>query len=235
MRGAANGASAVEACVIRAGCSIRLSTPPSDSASWNSLRPRGERDRLCLGLDQEGDHAAEVAHLAAGDRVAGMAGEARVEDALDGRVLAEEAGDRARVLAVLAHPQRERLDAAQDEPGVEGAGDGAERLLQEAQPRRRARRRSSRRSRRSRRSGRRGTSSSSGRRGRRRARAAAAGRARRRCCRRRGARRRRARPRRRGGCRRRSGAGSTASRPRRAARPRRGSEARFSSNSSAGT
>src|SRR5947208_3128884 len=31
--GAANGASAVDACVIRAGCSIRLSTPPRDSAS----------------------------------------------------------------------------------------------------------------------------------------------------------------------------------------------------------
>src|SRR5205085_12444950 len=32
--GAANGAVAVEACVIFAGTSIRLSTPPSDSASW---------------------------------------------------------------------------------------------------------------------------------------------------------------------------------------------------------
>ena len=35
--GAANGASAVAACVIRAGTSIRLSTPPSDSASWKSF------------------------------------------------------------------------------------------------------------------------------------------------------------------------------------------------------
>ena len=43
-RGDANGASAVEACVMRAGCSIRLSTPPSDSASEEELRPRGERD-----------------------------------------------------------------------------------------------------------------------------------------------------------------------------------------------
>ena len=34
--GAANGDEAVEAWVIRAGCSIRLSTPPSDSASWKS-------------------------------------------------------------------------------------------------------------------------------------------------------------------------------------------------------
>jgi hypothetical protein len=35
--GGAKGAPAVEAWVIRAGCSIRLSTPPRDSASWKSL------------------------------------------------------------------------------------------------------------------------------------------------------------------------------------------------------
>src|SRR5439155_2087262 len=38
--GAANGAVAVDACVIFAGTSIRLSTPPRDSASWKSfVRP----------------------------------------------------------------------------------------------------------------------------------------------------------------------------------------------------
>jgi pimeloyl-ACP methyl ester carboxylesterase len=37
LRGAAKGASAVVACVIRAGCSIRLSTPPSDSARQKSF------------------------------------------------------------------------------------------------------------------------------------------------------------------------------------------------------
>ena len=50
LRGAANGASAVEACVIRAGCSIRLSTPPSDSASGKSFVRADERDRLLLRL-----------------------------------------------------------------------------------------------------------------------------------------------------------------------------------------
>src|SRR5205814_10421892 len=40
LRGAANAASAVEACVIRAGCSIRLSTPPRLSASFQiRVRP----------------------------------------------------------------------------------------------------------------------------------------------------------------------------------------------------
>ena len=35
--GAANGAFAVAACVILYGTSMRLSTPPSDSASWKSF------------------------------------------------------------------------------------------------------------------------------------------------------------------------------------------------------
>ncbi len=51
----------------------------------------------------------------------GCAGEAGVEHALDGRVPVEELGDRARVLAVALHPQRERLEAAQHEPAVERA------------------------------------------------------------------------------------------------------------------
>ena len=221
---------------MRAGCSIRLSTPPSDSASAEQLRPAGERDRLVLRLDEERDHAAEVAHLPPRDLVAGMARRGR------GRARARRRGARRgtrrspRVLAVLAHAQRERLDPAQDEPGVERAGHGAERLLQEAQPLARAPGRSWRRSRRSRRSGRRGTSSSSGRRGRRRARAAAGGTARRRCCRRRAARRRRARA-----VGRAADVDDVQERVRRrldpddARRRRRGGPARLSSNSSAGT
>ena len=45
----------------------------------------------------------------------------------------EELGDRARVLAVLAHADGERLDPAQHEPRVERAGHRAERLLQEVE------------------------------------------------------------------------------------------------------
>ena len=47
---------------------------------------RYELDRLLLGLDQERDHAAEVAHLAGGDLVAGMRRQARIEHLLDSRV-----------------------------------------------------------------------------------------------------------------------------------------------------
>ena len=49
-------------------------------------------------------------------------------------MILEERDHGAGVLAVLAHPHGEGLEAAQHEPGVERAGDGAERLLQEAKP-----------------------------------------------------------------------------------------------------
>ena len=160
-------------------------------------RSRDELDRFLLAPDEERDHAAEVAHLARRDRVAGVRGQARVEDALHARMALEERRDRRRVRAVAVHAHRERLHAAEHEPAVERPGNRAERLLEERELLRDRRRRSSRRTRRRRPSGRRGTSSSSGARDPRRARAAAGGTASRRCCRRRRARRRRApRPRR---------------------------------------
>ena len=149
---------------MRAGCSIRLSTPPSDSASWKSfVRATSSTASASVSIEER-DHPAEVAHLPRATSWPGCARQAGVEHALDRRVAVEELGDAPRVLAVLAHAHGERLDPAQHEPRVERAGHGAERLLQEAAAARRARRRSSRRSRRSRRCGRRGTSSSSGRR-----------------------------------------------------------------------
>ena len=60
-----------------------------------------------------------------------MGGQPRVEDPLDLAVFLEEGCDSARVLAVAPHPQRKSLDAPEDEPAIEGAGDGAERLLEE--------------------------------------------------------------------------------------------------------
>ena len=97
------------------------------------LRARDEVDRLLLGLDEERDHASEVAHLPCGDLVAGVVGQAGVEHVRHGRVLVQEADDRAGVLAVLPHPHRQRLQAAQHEPGVERPRHRPERLLQEAQ------------------------------------------------------------------------------------------------------
>ena len=60
-----------------------------------------------------------------------MRREAGVVDVLDCFVLLEEGRDGAGVLAMLAHAHGERLDSAQDEPGVERPGNRAERLLQE--------------------------------------------------------------------------------------------------------
>src|SRR5919198_2118766 len=97
------------------------------------LRPRDEADGFFLRLDEEGDHSAEVAHLPRRDLVAGMRRQARVEHLLDAWVAREPQCNRVRVLAVLAHPHRERLDATEDEPAVERPWHGAERLLQELQ------------------------------------------------------------------------------------------------------
>ena len=64
----------------------------------------------------------------------GCGREPRIEDALDRLVAVEERRDPPRVLAVALHPESERLQAAQHEPGVERARHGAQRLLQERQP-----------------------------------------------------------------------------------------------------
>ena len=97
------------------------------------LRPRDELVGLLRARGEEGDHAAEVPHLARGDLVAWVAGEAGVEDLLHGRVLRQEGRDRARVLAVAVHADCQRPHPAEHEPAVERARDGAEGLLQELQ------------------------------------------------------------------------------------------------------
>ena len=84
--GTANGASAVDAWVMRAGCSMRLSTLPRLSASFQIRVRATSVDRFLLVGEQERDHAAEVPHLVRGDGVPGMRRQARIEDALDARV-----------------------------------------------------------------------------------------------------------------------------------------------------
>ena len=54
-------------------------------------------------------------------RVVGMSIQGRMVDLRDLRVGGEAGGDRARVLALAAHPQGERLQATVGEPGLEGA------------------------------------------------------------------------------------------------------------------
>ena len=108
------------------------STPPklgpmraSLTASTMRLR-RGE-----AALDDEADDAAEPAHLRARDRVARVRSEARVEDALDPRVLLEPLGEgeRGRVLPLDAEAQRL-------EPAARRGTRRADRTRRRARPRR---------------------------------------------------------------------------------------------------
>ena len=85
--GAANGAVAVDACVMRAGTSIRLSTPPSDSASWKSFVRADERDRLLLGDSARNETMPPKSRIwRAAIAWPRMRRQAGIEDALDARV-----------------------------------------------------------------------------------------------------------------------------------------------------
>ena len=99
---------------MRAGCSIRLSTPPRLSASVQTLRARDAASTRLLARPRrrKRHHAAEVAHLPRRDRRGpGCVGQARVEHALDPRVPAQAARRRARAfVAVPLHAHRERLE-----------------------------------------------------------------------------------------------------------------------------
>ena len=81
-----------------------------------------------------GDDAAEAAgHLPLGEGVLGMALQARIDHPLDGLVAFQEAGDLQAAFAMLALADGQGLHAAQGQEAVEGAGDGADRVLQEGQ------------------------------------------------------------------------------------------------------
>ena len=67
--GAANGASAVDACVIRAGCSIRLSTPPRLSASFQIAS--GRRARPPPPRSRRGTRSSRRSRASAGARSRG--------------------------------------------------------------------------------------------------------------------------------------------------------------------
>ena len=73
--GTSSGDPATLACVIRPGCSISDSTPPSDSPSVNTVDQPADLQRgLLAAAQRERHHAAEVAHLPRGDVVPGVSG-----------------------------------------------------------------------------------------------------------------------------------------------------------------
>ena len=126
------GASAVEACVIRAGCSIRLSTPPRLSASWKIFVRATSATASSSDSARNETMPPKSRIWRAAIAWPGCDGQARVEHAA--RRAGAGRGTPAigvRVLAVLAHPHGERLQPAQHEPAVERPRHRAERLLQE--------------------------------------------------------------------------------------------------------
>ena len=108
-----------------AGCSMRLSTPPSDSAQAK-MRTRLEERASPPARPpwmHEGEHPAEARSSAASaSACCGCDGEARVDDLLDLRVRVEEAAPRCSAFCGVAlHADVERLQAAQDEEAVHRA------------------------------------------------------------------------------------------------------------------
>ena len=82
-----------------------------------------------VGGQFEGDHAAEVVHLAGGDVVTGVVAEAGPVHLAHVGPLPQPVRDAASVGAVALDPQVQRFDAAQDEEAVERLGDGAAVVL----------------------------------------------------------------------------------------------------------
>ena len=80
------------------------------------------------------DHSPEPAHLPHGELVLRMVGESRVIDALHFGAVRQPLGDPTAVRVVLAHPQRERLGAAQREEAVHRARHRAGGVLEEGEP-----------------------------------------------------------------------------------------------------
>ena len=97
-------------------------------------RPVENRARALQRPHAEGDHPAEPAHLAPREGVLRVRRQAGVVHGVDLRMRGQEVGQRHCVRVVALHPNRQRLGAAEDEPGVHRPEDGALRVLHEAQP-----------------------------------------------------------------------------------------------------
>ena len=84
-------------------------------------------------IDSEGNHAAEAAGLSFVDSIAGMLSKTWIQHVLDTRLLLQPGGDGSSVFLVLLHAQRQRFDAADNEPGVECAQTGTGGFINQAQ------------------------------------------------------------------------------------------------------
>ena len=121
---AARWPAGIEACVIRPGCSIRLSTPPRLSAKREHLAAFQESPSPGHAAVEHGrHHAAEGLHLPLGQGMLRMRRQARIVDLAHVAAALEPLGDLQRVCAMPLHPQRQRLQAAQRQKAVERPAD----------------------------------------------------------------------------------------------------------------
>ena len=112
---------------------MRLSTPPSDSASWK-IFVRATSSTASCSVSTVNDTIPPKSRICARatacpgcDSSPGQSTRSTASCPSRNSAIA------ARVLRVRAHSYRERLQAAQHEPRVERPGHGAERLLQEVE------------------------------------------------------------------------------------------------------
>ena len=80
---------------------------------------------LPSAMHLEGEHPAEVAHLPAGNRVAWIAGQARIVNHRNGGVSGQVLRHPAGILAMQAHARHQRLQPTQNEPAVKWGKDRA--------------------------------------------------------------------------------------------------------------
>ena len=119
--------------VIAAGALASVSVPPRLTASLAILSAsRKAKASLLAALQIEREGRAGAGAVAAIDvglaGVAAILEEAEIADRLDLGLVAKQGADLGRILAGLAHPQLERLEASQQHPGGVGIGDRADRV-----------------------------------------------------------------------------------------------------------
>src|SRR5467141_3674360 len=90
--------------------------------------------RLEPAFDFERDHPPKAGHLPPGQVALRMVSQAWIKHPSDLAMSPQELRDQPRVAVVLAHPDGERLDPAQHQPGIHRPWHAADRVLQERQP-----------------------------------------------------------------------------------------------------
>jgi hypothetical protein len=85
--------------------------------------------RLASAFQDQGDHAAPVAHLLSGDVHLRMAAVEGIHECGDLGVCTQEFHDRSRVFGVTVHAHGQGLDAAQHKETVHRSGDRPDRVL----------------------------------------------------------------------------------------------------------